>query len=204
VGVAEELERLNVKRRELVRQYDASQNSFKPKYNESEQAVSARKNALEVNFHKDMIRLEEEMHQLLARERNAREQLAEATHKLDEHLRAVESQAYATARPSLGQGLRLTEQDYRQAQRSVPPIAFFTAISAVVFVSVAATSNPDLPLELTIAQSLLGLAVPTVIGLRANYFAKRNDRRAEEQLSIQRRAAEAEFRAQREAPDDLL
>ncbi|MFD0043639.1 hypothetical protein ACFVGV_00470 [Pseudarthrobacter scleromae] len=94
VGMAEELERLNVKRRELVRQYDASQNSFKPKYNESEQAVSARKNALEVNFHKDMIRLEEEMHLLLARERNAREQLAEATHKLDEHLRAVESQAY--------------------------------------------------------------------------------------------------------------
>ncbi|QSZ53893.1 hypothetical protein RI444_08695 [Paenarthrobacter sp. AT5] len=123
MGMAEELERLNVKRRELVRQYDASQDSFKPKYNESEQAVSARRIALEVNFHKDMIRLEEEMHQLLARERNAREQLAEATHKLDEHLRAVESQAYATARPPLGRELRLTEQDYRQAQRGVPPIA---------------------------------------------------------------------------------
>ena len=204
LAVAEELERLSARRRELVRQYETEQKYFKPKYNESEQAVSARKATLDLIFHKKLIRLEEEMHQLFARERNAREQLAEASHKLNEQLRSVETRAYAIDRPPLWQGLRLTEQDYRQAQRSIPSLAFFTAISAVVFVSVAATSSPDLPLWLTIGQSLLGLAVPTVIGLRANYFAKRNDRRAEEQLRIQRRTAEAELRAERDAPSDLV
>ncbi|MDQ1060364.1 hypothetical protein QFZ23_004265 [Arthrobacter globiformis] len=204
VRTADELKRLSLKRQDLVRQYDAEQKSLKPRYNESEQAAAARKNTLEVDFHTKLVRLEEEMHQVFARERNAREQLAESSRKLDEQLRAVETRAYATTRPPLGPGLRLTEQDYRQAQKSIPPFAFFMAISAVVFVSVVANSNPDLPLELTIAQSLLGLAVPTVIGLRANYYAKRNDRRAEEQLKMQRDAAKAEFGAERDAPDDLV
>jgi hypothetical protein len=197
---AEELKRLAVGRQNLVREHDYERKNFKPRYNESDQAVEARKNITEMNFRGNLIQNEEKMHQALASERKIREQLAKASHELDERLSASEAQMYATLRPPLGHGVNLTEKDYRQAQRSVPPLAFVMAITGVVFVATVASSNPQLPLWLTVSQSVVGLALPTAIGLRANYFAKRSDRRAE---AAERRAEEAEIRAEREVPETL-
>jgi hypothetical protein len=166
LATAGELKQLSVERQNMVRQYESDQKMFKQKYKESDQAADARKNTAEMNFRSNLIQNEEKVHQALARERTAREQLAKASHELDEHVRAVETRMYATTRPPVGRGYNLTEQDFRQAQKSIPPVAFFMAISAVVFVAIAASSDPQLPLWLTITQSLLGLTIPTVIGLR--------------------------------------
>jgi len=105
-------------------------------------------------------------------ERTARTKLAKSNSALDKSLESIEVGAYKVRRPPAGQGVRLTEADFRSAQSSVPQGVFLAALFAVVLMAVVSVANLSLPDWLSILIAIVGFGVATAIGLVQIHYAR--------------------------------
>ncbi|GAA4034243.1 hypothetical protein GCM10023063_17770 [Arthrobacter methylotrophus] len=179
---AKEIKRLSTVRAEQVQTYERKLRDMRQGKTESDDAFRTRKIVVEAEFREaltaleNMVRIEDE------KEYAARESLARAAGRRNEALANLEGAAYAGRRAPIGEGIRLSEKDFQKAQSSVPLAAhvlFFIALIVVVF---AANAKQELPTWLSIIEFSVTLLIPVIFGLRADYFARRADRRAEEKL----------------------
>lgn len=92
-------------------------------------------------FEEKVAECEERLARNQAEERRAREQLARASRNEDEAVYALEISNYARRRPLMGQGLAITEDDYKRALNSVPGwvVALFAGV--VLALTVLRTRN---------------------------------------------------------------
>ncbi|MET4581593.1 hypothetical protein ABIE21_001083 [Conyzicola nivalis] len=120
-----------------------------------------------------------------SRERTARTQLAKSNSALDEALEGLEVRAYTVRRPPAGQGVRLTDADFRSAQSSVPQGVFLAALFAVVLMAVVSVANLSLPDWLSILIAVVGFGVATIIGLVQIHYARLNEMRERKKEALQ-------------------
>lgn len=112
------------------------------------------------------------------KERAARKALAEQNRVEDSALATLEKNAYLARRPPVGEGVRLTDDDFRQAQASVPQSVFMLAMLGVTLIAVVSISSLSLPGWLSIAIAVLALAVPTMLGALQVHYARLGENRA--------------------------
>jgi hypothetical protein len=112
------------------------------------------------------------------KERAARKALAEQNRVEDSALATLENNAYLARRPPVGEGVRLTDDDFRKAQASVPLSVFMLAMLGVTLIAVVSISSLSLPGWLSIAIAVLALAVPTMLGALQVHYARLGENRA--------------------------
>jgi hypothetical protein len=110
--------------------------------------------------------------------RAARSALVKKNTSLDAALEEEEARAHRSRRPPVGQGVRLSEEDFRRAQNSVPQVAFVVAVLAVVVMALFTVSALSLPTVLSAVLACIGLALTAVFGIGGLVYARRADIRA--------------------------
>ena len=175
VRATAEIARLSRQRVQLVRDVDRARARFGPGNGAAEQAG---RQADEAEVVARLAVIERDIEVQRVRERDARTELAKRNKSSDESLEKLEADAYRSRRPPTGQGIRLTESDFRRAQDSVPQGVFYAALLGVAVIAVVALSNLSLPNWLSILLAIASLVVPTALGLWAIYYARRQDKRA--------------------------
>lgn len=184
VAATAEIERLAHKRVDLVKELNRGR---VPQGGKSVQQADFDGKVAVANH--QLARIEKDIEAERTKERRARDELARKNQLLDEALEKREVQAYRVRRPPVGQGVRLTESDFRRAQNSVPMSAFVLALFAVVLIAVVAVANTQLPDWVSLSLAIVSFVVAVVFGLSQWVYAARADARAVEEEA--RRAAVA-------------
>lgn len=176
---AKERRRLSLLREEKVREYQTKVDNMKQR-GESPQAFAARKLVVEAEGREALTAIENMLRIEDDREHAAREGLAKAARQRAGALASLEDAAYTGRRAPIGEGIRLTEKDFQNAQKSVPLVAFVLSLAAVILAVVVIASSISAPTGISVAEFVFALLVAVAFGIRADYFARRADRRAEE------------------------
>lgn len=123
---------------------------------------------------------------LRTQERVARQALARRGRVLDDELYQMEERAYARRRPPTGQGVRLSEADYRRAASSIPPWAFLASLTAVSLVAVFAVTAGEVPAWISVVLGITSLVIPSALGLWQVRLIKKQVEIAENAYALQR------------------
>ena len=175
VDASSEIERLAGKRVDLVKEQERirgrlARNPGATQKTQFEQEVAT--------YDRKLAQLEQQIEFQKTKVRGARDSLAKKNRLLDAALEQLEAETHRARRPPVGQGIRLSEEDFRRAQSSVPQLAFVSALIAVVVVAVFAISSLSLPTWISILLTSIGLALTAVFGVGGLYYARRADQRA--------------------------
>jgi hypothetical protein len=135
--------------------------------------------------------VEREVQAQRSKVRASRGALAVKNQNLDDILERNEAEAHRARRPPIGQGLRLSKDDFRRAQNSVPQVAFVVALLAVVVLALFVVSSLSLPTVLSVVLACIGLALTAAFGVGGLVYAHRADVRAghDEQRRVASEAA---------------
>jgi hypothetical protein len=173
---------LSQQRVEITREYQKKLANLPKGWKESDAVYDARKLDLEVEYQgaltsiENLLRIEDD------RQHAAREALAKAALQRNEALTNLEKAAYTDRRAPIGEGIRLTEEDFRKAQKSVPLVAHIWFLAAFVVVVFAFVSSNSSPTPVGIAEFVAALLIVVGFGIRADRYARRAELRAEERL----------------------
>lgn len=177
-----EKRRLSQLRVEVTREHVKKLANLPKNWKESDAVFAARKLDLDVEYQEALTRIENLIRIEEDTQYAARESLAKATLQREQALANLENAAYTGRRAPIGEGIRLTEDDFRKAQKSVPLVAHIWFLAAFVVVVFAFVSSNSSPTPVGITEFVAALLVAIGFGIRADRYARRAELRAEERL----------------------
>lgn len=182
LAATREIERLLRQRLPIVRDADAAQQRSGTGGTEVRKAELSIEQA---GYARRLAEIEDLIEAQRNIERGARRDLAARNQALDATLEKQEIKAYQFRRPPVGQGVRLTEADFRKALDSVPSSVFFLSILGVVLIAFVAISSLSIPTWISVILLVASLVVPNAISLWGIYYARRADVRAVREIDNQ-------------------